>query len=55
LPYTNPSLTKNILLIDLEIVFVADNGSANTTSQWMMLAAASTIAGNLTILAAAIT
>jgi Na+/H+ antiporter NhaD/arsenite permease-like protein len=30
-----------------------DNGSANTTSQWMMLAAASTIAGNLTILAAA--
>jgi Na+/H+ antiporter NhaD/arsenite permease-like protein len=30
-----------------------DNDGANTTSQWMMLAAASTIAGNLTILAAA--
>jgi Na+/H+ antiporter NhaD/arsenite permease-like protein len=30
-----------------------DGSSANITSQWMMLAAASTIAGNLTILAAA--
>jgi Na+/H+ antiporter NhaD/arsenite permease-like protein len=29
------------------------NSGANTTGQWMMLAAASTIAGNLTILAAA--
>jgi Na+/H+ antiporter NhaD/arsenite permease-like protein len=41
-------------MINNGFAYGGDGGSnANITSQWMMLAAASTIAGNLTILAAA--